>query len=64
LNQKDDEPKKDHFKIFTHQRNDSRRPDQVVVYSRVQQISGHAKPQRMIDRRKLINDHHTDEKSS
>jgi hypothetical protein len=52
LNQRDDESKKDHSKIFIHQRNDSRRSDQVVVSFRVQQISNHAESQQMIDEKK------------
>jgi hypothetical protein len=54
LNQKNDEPKENHSKIFTHQQNDSRRSDQVVVCSRVQQISDHAISQQLIDRMRLI----------
>jgi hypothetical protein len=51
LNQRDDESKENNSKIFTHQRHDSRRFDQVVVCFRVQQISDHAESQQLIDQK-------------
>jgi hypothetical protein len=54
LNQKNNESKENHLKILTHQRNDNRRFDQVVVCFRIQQISNHAESQQLINRERLI----------
>ncbi len=69
MNQRDDESKENHSKIFIHQRNDSRRSDQVVACLCVQQISNHAESQQLIDRKAeankmiiiLMKNHHNDQ---